>query len=246
MTARPARLRFWSQPSERHAVPLGALRRSPAESKPNPKMPPMNASALVLLTALLGASFAPAQDPAQEKTPAKKKAMNPVTAFFQGEGERLEKELDGSWMLFGYADPGLPPFDDAVSGFATFHDGFLQWVLAINSAERHLLWLKEFLILETGAYRYRLDEGSNLQLASVMSFTNETDDGSMLRQPSGQAFEYGVRLEDGVLELRNPQGILFSLRKITAGEFPESAIQKIEGQRSNDEMRQGLGDEPPR
>jgi hypothetical protein len=206
----------------------------------------MNARALVLLTALLGASFAPAQDPAQEKTPEKKKAMNPVTAFFQGESERLEKECEGSWMLFGYTDPGLPPFDDAVSGFATFHDGFLQWMLAIDSAERRLLWLEEFLILESGAYRYRFDEQNNLQLASVMSFTNDTDDGSMRRQPSGLAFEYYAKLEDGVLELRNPQGIVLSLRKITSGEFPESAVQKIEGRRSNDEKWEGQEDEPPR
>jgi len=206
----------------------------------------MNARALVLLTALLGASFAPAQEPPQEK---KKRAMNPVTAFFQGESERLGKEIEGSWMLFGYTDPSVPQLDveaNPASGFATFNDGFLQWMLAIESAERRIFRLREFTIVESGAYRYRFDEQANLQLSSVMSFTNNTEDGEMEREPAGLAFEYFTKLEDGVLELRNPQGVVLSLRKVTAGDFPESAIQKIEGRRGNKEKWELEGGETPK
>lgn len=202
----------------------------------------MNARALVLLTVLLGASLA--QEPKQEK----KKALNPVTAFFQGESERLEKEVEGSWMLFGYSDPTIPQLEvgeTPATGFATFHDGFLQWMLAIDSAERRLFRLRAFTILDSGAYRYRFDEQANLQLSSVMSYTNNTEDGELEREPSGMAFEYYAKLEDGVLELRNPQGVVLSLRKVAAGEFPESAIRKIEGRRGNEEKWENE-DEPPR
>jgi len=194
----------------------------------------MNAPALVLVTALLGLSFNPAQEPQKGQQKEKKKALNPVTAFFQGEAERLDKEVEGAWMIFGYADPNLPPMEEGVTGFAMFRDGFLTWMLGIDSAERHLLWLHDFLILDSGAYRYRFDEQAYLQLSSVMSFSNDSEDGVMEHQPSGLAFEYFAKLEDGVLELRNPQGLVISLRKVTAGDFPESAIQKIEGRRGTD------------
>ena len=204
----------------------------------------MKTIALVLCTGLLGAALAPASR--QEPQPGKKKAENPVTRFFQEEGERLMEEVEGSWMLFGYTDPNIPPLEDAASGFATFHDGFLTWLLAIDSAERRLFRLREFLILESGAYRYRFDEQANLQLSSVMSFTNNTEDGELEREPSGLAFEYFVQLQEGVLELRNPAGVVLSLRKVEAGDFPDSAIQKIEGRRGNEEKWEDEDPDPPR
>jgi hypothetical protein len=34
-----------------------------------------------------------------------------------------------------------------------------------------------------------------------------------------------------VLELRNAEGVLYSFRKLAAGEFPDSAIRKLERRR---------------
>ena len=69
-----------------------------------------------------------------------------------------------------------------------------------------------------------------------MSFSNQTDDGEVERDPPGQVLEYFMRLQDGVLELRDPNGVLFSFRKIAAGDFPDSAIRKLARRRSGSEQ----------
>lgn len=189
----------------------------------------MKTTTLLLWTGLLTATFAPARLQEPEK---KKKADNAVTRFFQGEGERLTKEIEGSWMLFDYTDPLVSPLDGTATGFATFHGGLVTMMIGVDTAERRMFQLRDFLILRASAYRYRFDEQANLQLASVMSFSNANDDGDMEQEPSGAALEYFSKLEDDVLELRNPDGVVLSFRKITAGDFPETAIRKLEGRRS--------------
>jgi hypothetical protein len=164
----------------------------------------------------------------QEQEPDKRDA---ITRYVDQQAEALAKELEGSWMLMEYRDPLVPDQEDAGSGFATFHDGFLTWMLAFDSAEDTLFGMREFLVLESGAYRYHVDEQAFLQLASVMSFTNNTDDGNVERDPSGEAFEYFAKIEDGVLELRDTEGITLTFRKVQAGDFPESAVRQIEKQR---------------
>jgi hypothetical protein len=62
-------------------------------------------------------------------------------------------------------------------------------MLAIDSAEQSLFGFRYFLLLNVASYRYRIDEQTNLQLASVMSFTNNADDGSVERDPPGIVFE---------------------------------------------------------
>lgn len=190
----------------------------------------MKITTFLLLAGLLSPTFVRQQEDRQEKPP-KPKSGGAVTRFFAEEGERLEKELEGSWMLLDYTDPNIPPLDGGASGFATFHAGFLTWMLAIDSAERGLFGPRAFLVLESAAYRYHVDEQANLQLASVMSFTNNTEDGELEREPSGIAFEYFTRLDEGVLELRDPQGVVLSFRKVEAGDFPDSARRKIDRQR---------------
>lgn len=190
----------------------------------------MNATQLVLWTGLLSTAFGPALLPQEQKE--KKKSVNPVTRFFEDEGERLAKEVEGTWTLFEYTDPTDLALDDVASGFASFHDGFLTLTLAMDMVDRSLLGLSEYTVLDSGIYRYRVDEQANLQLASVMSFSNQTQDGEVERQPAGQVLEYLMRLQDGVLELRDVDGVLSSFRKIAAGDFPDSAIHKLDRRRS--------------
>jgi hypothetical protein len=201
----------------------------------------MNATQLVLWTGLLTAAFGSVplpQEQKQEQKEEKKKSQNPVTRFFEDEGERLGKEVEGTWTLFDYTDPSDLALDDVASGFATFHDGFLTLTLAMDTVDRSLLGLSEYTILDSGIYRYRIDEQANLQLASVMSFSNQTDDGEVERDPPGQVLEYFMRLQDGVLELRDPEGVLLSFRKIAAGDFPDSAIRKLDRRRSGTDQWQ--------
>jgi hypothetical protein len=160
-----------------------------------------------------------------------KKTEQPLGGIFAGEAERLKKEIEGSWMLMEYVDPDEIPLEDAASGFMTFRDGFLTWILSVEALEQRWFTVDDRVFLQTGAYRYRFDETASLQLASVLSFSNDTDDGDLQRDPA-LAFEYTVTLVDGVLELSDPDGVRMTYRRIEAGEFPLQAIQRIERGRS--------------
>jgi hypothetical protein len=193
----------------------------------------MNSTHLVLWSGLLATALGAA--PLQEQK-EKKKSESSVTRFFEGEKDRLAEEIEGTWMLFQYTDPADLALEDQAGGFATFHDGFLTLVLAMETFDQGLLGLSDFLVLDSGLFRYRIDEMTNLQLAGVMSFTNQTVDGEMEREPSGQVAEYYTRLEDGVLELRDADGIVLSFRKIGSSDFPDSAIRKLDRRRSGTEQ----------
>jgi len=167
----------------------------------------------------------------EQETPPKKERLNPVTSFFEDEAARITKELEGSWMLMEYLDPAELPLEDAAQGFMTFHDGFLTWILSVEAVEQRLFSLTQHIILQTGAYRYRVDERASLQLASVLGYSNDSESGELEPDPA-LAFEYTVILQDGLLELRDPDGVRMTYRKLDSGEFPDSAIRKIERQRS--------------
>ena len=194
----------------------------------------MNATQLVLwtglLTTLLGA--ASLQEPAQKDQKEKKKSQSAITRFFQDQREELTKTVEGSWTLFDYTNPTDLTQEDQASGFATFHEGFLTLTLAMDTFDSTIFGAREFVVVDTAIYRYRFDEQSNLQLASVMGFTNQNGDGEMTHGQVGRVQEYFARLDRETLELRDPDGIVFSFRKITAGEFPESAIRKLDRRRS--------------
>lgn len=206
----------------------------------------MNATHLVLCAGLytgLLTAVGSALLPQEQQEKEKKKADNPVTRFFDETGERLTRELEGAWTLTDYSDPTDLEFDDLASGFATFHDGFVTLILAMDTLDRNFLGVTRHLVLDTGVFRYRIDEQVSLQLSSVMSFSNQNEDGDMERERPGRTAEYYASIEDDVLELRDPEGVVFSFRKVTAGEFPESAIRKLDRRRSGTEQWE-LEDEP--
>jgi hypothetical protein len=195
----------------------------------------MRRSALLSLLSLLAGLLTPAalsQDGKEKAREEPEKSANATTRFFQGEVERLTEELDGAWMLLDYADPAAPTGAGQANGFVTFHDGFMTWLLAVDSAEDTFFGFRSFLVLESGAFRFRIDEQANLQLASLLNFTNNTVDGEVIRDQAGSAFEYIAHIDEGVLELRDPDGIVLTFRKLDSGEFPDSAVRKIEKGRS--------------
>jgi hypothetical protein len=198
----------------------------------------MKLPALLLLAGLFFPAPALQDQEKEKKQEPPKKSDNPVTRFFEDAAESLTKELDGSWMLLDYTDPQMPVEAGQARGFLTFHEGFLSWLLTIDSSEQSLFGLRSFLILDSGAYRYRVDEQANLQLAAVMSFTNNTDDGNVDQDPPGTTFEYIAKIEDNVLELRDTEGIVITFRKVEAGDFPDSAVRRLEEQRSGTEAWQ--------
>lgn len=195
----------------------------------------MNAIHLVLWTGLLTTALGSAL-PQEKKEKDKKKSESMVSRFYDDQVEELAQEIEGTWTLFDYTDPTEVAAEDVASGSATFHEGFLTLILAMDTYEQGLFGFRDFLALNTGVYRYRFDERASLQLASVMSFTNETDDGRMERQTSGRVIEYLASIDEGVLELRDPDGLVLSFRKIAAGDFPASAIRKLDRRRSGTEQ----------
>lgn len=182
--------------------------------------------------ALLALAVPPLLSLAQEdEAREEKKNRDAITGLFADEAERLAKEIEGSWMLMEYVDPDEIPLEDAASGFMTFREGFLTWILSVEALEQRWFTVSDRVFLQTGAYRYRFDETASLQVASVLSFSNDTDDGDLQRD-AALAFEYTVTLADDLLELSDPDGVRMTYRRIEAGEFPQSAIQKIERGRS--------------
>lgn len=196
-----------------------------------------------LLLALLGLA-APFLAPQEERPRKREKAGEEqgaegeqrkkpaMTRFYEEEAARLLQELEGSWMLMDYLDPISPEDIADVTGFVTFHEGFLTWILSIDTIQRTWIGLRALNLIEAGAYRYHVDEQANLQVASVMSFSNNTENGEVMKARPGDAFEYFTTLNDGVLELRDTEGITMSFRKVEAGEFPDAAGRLIEKQRS--------------
>lgn len=199
----------------------------------------MKIPALLLLSGLLVPVLAPRQE-----EPPEKKIQSPVTRFFKEQSERLATEVEGAWMLFAYEDPDEAPIEDAARGFATFHDGFLTLLLTIDTFEERLFRAREYMLLRAGAYRYRFDEQGMLQFANVMSVTNQTEDGDAERESSGQVYEYLARIESDVLELRNSDGVQLSFRRVTAGDFPDSAIRKLESRRGGQPRWEEVEREP--
>src|SRR5262245_43978422 len=146
-------LRFPPGPAESHPVPV--------PHRPTPVNTMKTASLLLLASLLPALPSAPrpqvregqeGQEKGQEKG---KTPSSAVTGFVKGERERLTQGGEGSWMLIGYTDPEEPPMDDQVNGFATFDQGFLTMIVAVDSVEHFLFRLREHVFFHSGAYRYR-------------------------------------------------------------------------------------------
>ena len=203
------------------------------------KLPALLCSAVLLVPALA---------PRQEEKPKKKdKDDVSVTRFFQEEAERKSKEIQGSWALLDYSDPAQPPQSGAASGFATFHDGLVTMFISVDTYESRMFRAHEFTMVNASAYRYRFEGPDTLQLASVMGITNQTPDGDVDHEPSNRVYEYSATLKEGSLELRNTDSVTLTFRRVTMKEFPESALRKLESQRSGTphwERDEGDGDKP--
>lgn len=172
------------------------------------------------------------QDPAQEeKQEQQEDRRSPMARFQDDEQKRLSEGIEGSWILLDYMDPTEVVLDDIqTQGFATFHDGFMQ-ILMTEPGVRLRVFRRAIdeLWVWSGAYRYRIDPLGFLQTQSVMGFDNS--DGALLTESSGLAEEYQITLAEGELVLRRNDGVTYTFRAATAGEFPEDAIQAVQSRR---------------
>ena len=80
------------------------------------------------------------QDPAQEQEQEQEDRRSPLSRFQEDEQKRLTEEIEGSWILLDYVDPTEVIFEDIqTTGFATFHDGFMQMLLTEPGVRLRLL-----------------------------------------------------------------------------------------------------------
>lgn len=153
---------------------------------------------------------------------------HPLKAFQKEQSERFAREIQGAWMLVEYDDPEEPELRDGVEGFAIFHDGFLTMILQLRAFRSQLLGSRDQLFVDGGAYRYRFADSGDLQTVSLMGFTNLNNDAQLLPLGGSEVDEYIVTLDDGLLGLRNTDDVLMTFRRVEAGEFPRTAIRRLE------------------
>jgi len=195
----------------------------------------MKLTGTLLLAGLASSSFFPAglSGPQSQQEQERKPLEHPVTRFPLEESERLTREVQGAWTLIAYQEPLDDDFGDDLNGFALFRDGFLSLHFEAQAFKRQILGYGTQLFVQSGVYRYQFDQRAFLQTSSVMSFSNTNDDGELAREKSGQVTEYMVLLEDDTLQLIKPGvGTKLTYRRVEGGEFPQSALRKLERQRS--------------
>ena len=82
--------------------------------------------------------------------------------------------------------------------------------------------------VQSEIYRYRIDDLGMLQMASTMGFNTLNDFFELTFVGNTVVKEYQVSLFEGQLELTTFDGRRMTLRQVVGGEFPLSAIQKLQ------------------
>ncbi len=180
---------------------------------------------LAVLLALILPSAGP-QDPAGQEPV-------PITAFRQKERQRLEKELEGAWMLtsFETSEEYIDPRD--IRGFASLHAGFMTLILQGREPVQSLLGGPDVeYTIQAGAYRYRVSENLTFQTASIMGYSNANPDGELEFDASGDAREYTLKLAGDELTLIREGGNRFVLSRLRSGAFPKTALDALDRARA--------------
>jgi hypothetical protein len=175
-----------------------------------------------------GLALARPQDPVETPPAAQEKPS--LAAFKAEKRERIEKGLEGVWMLLTY-DPPNTMFDaHDVQGVAMFHEGYLSLNVMAQTFQREFLGDGVQLFIQGGAHRYRVDEFLRLQTAAIMSFHNFDDDEEIEVETSGSPREYEVELdEDGkTLTLTKSDGAVLKWTKLGETEFPADSADALD------------------
>lgn len=180
---------------------------------------------LPLLAALAGAVL-------QKTKPQEEPASRGLPGLRQAENARIEEELVGTWTLLEYRSPREVIERRDFSGFASFQNGFFTFLLRLDVLDETFLGPKPQTIVQAGVHRYRIEDGLHLQTATVMGFSNETDDFELQGEPTSFPREFEVTLEDDRLSLRRWDGLtLVFARADATGTFPPKAAEALERNR---------------
>lgn len=182
----------------------------------------------LLLATLLTTSFAflpgTLQDGGDEPDTDK---LPPFTRYRIERRAELEEKIESAWTLVEFRQVDVPVDQRNVQGFAMFQDGFMTITLMARRVVDGFLGAQTQYGVQGGAYRYRISEQLKLQVSTVHGFTNLNAENAMGLERVGNAREYRIDLKNDTLTLERVDGSRFIFRRTTAGEFPESAIEKL-------------------
>jgi hypothetical protein len=184
--------------------------------------------AALALPLLAGLALTRTQDPAE--TPPAKPTAPGLAAFSAAERERIEKGLDGVWLLVRY-DPPNALFDARnVQGVAMFHEGYLSLNVMAQTFQKEFLGPGIQLFVQGGAHRYQVSEFLRLQTAAIMSFHNFDDDETLEVEASGSPREYEIKLDEAGtgLALTKSDGAVLSWIKLGETEFPADSLEALD------------------
>ena len=181
--------------------------------------------ASLALPSMVAAPFGNSQR--QEGNPyAPKPAQSDLTREEEANA-KLDQKLQGAWTLTDYVNPlSIVPRED-VKGFALIHDGFMTITFQAVGDSGGLFLGNQQFVVQSAAFRYRVTDGSKLQLAGLMGFTNDNEDFELEFTTSKLPREYRVDLIGDRLRLIRRSGVGFELRRTARSEFPQAAIDRL-------------------
>jgi len=157
--------------------------------------------------------------------------MPPLQRYRRQQKLRIEKEIEGNWILMDFKDPNNPLEDEYVNGWASFHDGYMTMFLQIRRLERAVFKDRERRYFQYGAHRYRVSEDLYLQTAAIMASTNINEDRKILYEESGLPREFQIDIREDTMELTNRELVTLEFSRVDDTKFPVEAIQGLQQSR---------------
>ena len=151
-----------------------------------------------------------------------------IPGFRMDEQARLEKELDGTWLLIEYTNPHETVERRNYSGFAFFQNGYFSFTLRLEVLATHFFGVRPQTMVNAGVHQFRITE-NRLQTATVLAFTNENETYELEAEPGAFPREFEITLADNQLSLRRHDGLQFVFRRVEdSGPFPKQAADALE------------------
>ena len=116
-------------------------------------------------------------------------------------------------------------------GFAMFADGYMTFTFQALEDHEDFFFPENQYVVQSAAFRYRMYEGTQLQVAGMMGFTNANEDYELEFQTTKVPREYAVVLNEDFLSLRRLGGVGFDFRRMREAPFPEAAAEQLRRQR---------------
>jgi hypothetical protein len=135
----------------------------------------------------------------------------------------------GTWKLTKYEAPDKI-FDgaDRLEGWIMIQDGYISWTVYGSEAIQSLFGEDVQANLEAKLFRYRVSRAQNLQMASVLGFSDLDETDGLVFDDGHNAMEYELIIDKRTLTLKDPGAESFTFRRMGTSSFPPRAIRALE------------------